>query len=243
MRRQGGLHQRQHRAGARAGGRRAGGARSISRGWRTSRARSGVARSPPARPCEDEQLDRSNAGEGPSRGQAGPARDTKVTPARQHWSRRLLRAGVRRADCPWPSSAPGDRQRNPTSQPHDDGAVRCDARVTAGLRPRAALHTMPARLGPRAETAVPITRAFDEMFGHAGAGARARRLCADRRMAGGIAARGDGDAAAAGRAVLPPHRHHLRGLWRPRRGRAADPVRHRPAHPRRAPNGRRWRPG
>ena len=32
-----------------------------------------------------------------------------------------------------------------------------------------------------------------------------------------------------GRAAVPPHRHHLRGLWRQRSHRAADPVRHHPA--------------
>ena len=32
------------------------------------------------------------------------------------------------------------------------------------------------------------------------------------------------------RAVVPPHRHHLRGLWRSRRARTADPVRRHPAH-------------
>ena len=44
---------------------------------------------------------------------------------------------------------------------------------------------------------------------------------------------------ARGRAAVPPHRHHLRGLWRGGVDRAADPVRRHPAHPRRSRMGRR----
>ena len=48
------------------------------------------------------------------------------------------------------------------------------------------------------------------------------------------AARGDRPEEGRGRGAVPPHRHHLRGLWRGRRPRAADPVRHDAAGVRRA---------
>ena len=52
-------------------------------------------------------------------------------------------------------------------------------------------------------------------------------------LAAGGPARGARPPAARGRADLPAHRHHLRGLWRGRRAGAPDPLRRGAAHPRR----------
>ena len=49
-------------------------------------------------------------------------------------------------------------------------------------------------------------------------------------LARGSAARRARLPAARGRASVPPHRHHLRGLWRSRRAGTADPLRRHPAH-------------
>ena len=51
------------------------------------------------------------------------------------------------------------------------------------------------------------------------------------QLAGRRPARRAGLPPQGGRAAVPAHRHHLRGLWRGRRPGAADPVRRHPAHP------------
>ena len=75
----------------------------------------------------------------------------------------------------------------------------------------------------------PVRVAFDEMKGTDGAGA------AGLFRTGPLARRRPPRRARlppqGSRAAVPPHRHHLRGLWRGRRPGAADPVRHHPAHP------------
>ena len=74
-----------------------------------------------------------------------------------------------------------------------------------------------------------MVAAFDEMKG-----AR-RRRAAGLWRAVALARRGAARRArlppARGRAAVPPHRHHLRGLRRGRRAGTADPVRRHPAHP------------
>ena len=83
--------------------------------------------------------------------------------------------------------------------------------------------------------------AFDEMKGTDGAvrPAYARAVALARRGA----ARRARLSPARGRAPVPPHRHHLRGLRRGRRAGAADPLRRHSAHPRRRPNGSCLRAG
>src|SRR5229473_3168801 len=78
--------------------------------------------------------------------------------------------------------------------------------------------------------------------GDTGHGSRLRRDGGERELPGALRAhppldRGDADRgavaqAARGRAVVPPHRHHLRGLYRGRRPGTAHPLRHRPARTR-----------
>ena len=85
--------------------------------------------------------------------------------------------------------------------------------------------------------------AFDELWGESGKKAARPGFEPIGQLAHGAAARRAGAPPAGRRGGVPPARHHLRRLWRGGGGRADHPVRHRPAHLLRAPNGRGSRPG
>ena len=82
-----------------------------------------------------------------------------------------------------------------------------------------------------------MSAAFDEMNGTDGLTRPAYRELG--RLARPGPARHPAAAPARGGTPVPPHRHHLRGLRRGGGDRAADPVRHHPAHPRGQRMGRR----
>ena len=90
--------------------------------------------------------------------------------------------------------------------------------------------------GTSARTGAALSLRRDDRVGR-----RSPALPARERMAREGAAARARAAAARGRAALPPHRHHLRGLLRGGRPRAADPLRRRPARARVAPSGTRSR--
>ena len=83
--------------------------------------------------------------------------------------------------------------------------------------------------GPAGWGVQPVRLAFDEMKGTDGEVRPG--LFRTGQMARRCPARCSGLPPQGSRAAVPPHRHHLRGLWRGRRPGAADPVRRHPAHP------------